>query len=188
MQRLKSAMERAKSAPVVLPTSNADDAEREQRLHDLEQEIVARDAADAALRKQLAKDRSVIQELRQEIQELEALLPKGSRRRRRPVEEPPEPDRRVIVPCFLPSYYKSIEGKDRKSLERATLAVLRFCTEGHSYPGLEVKQMHDQDLWSLRASLGLRIYFRHRGPHDVDIVELANREEQNTALKRLKER
>jgi hypothetical protein len=188
LQRHKSALDRTKAVPSAGPSSSAADSELEQRLHDLEQEIVARDAQDEALRRQLAKDRSVIAELREEVAELEALLPKGHRRKKRPVEEPPEPERRVIVPTFLPSYYKSLEDKDRKSIERGLLAVLRFCTEGHAYPGLEVKQMHAQDLWSMRASLGLRVYFRHRGPHDVDIVELANREEQNTALRRLKER
>jgi hypothetical protein len=188
LQRHKTALERAKVTPTAGLAAAAADSDLEQRLHDLEQEIVARDDQDEALRRQLARERSVITELRGEIEELEALLPKGRRRRKRPIEEPPEPERRVIVPSFLPSYSKSLEGKDRKSIERAVLAVFRFCTEGHSYPGLEVKQMHAQDLWSMRASLGLRVYFRHRGPHDVDIVELANREEQNTALRRLKER
>lgn len=188
LQRLKSALERARGAPAVATPSPGADSDLLQRVHDLEQEIEARDAQDDALRRQLAKDHSVIADLREELQELDALLPKGRKRRRRPVEEPPEPERRVIVPCFVPSFYKSLEGKDRKSVERAVLAVMRFCAEGHAYPGLEVKQMHDQDLWSMRASLGLRVYFRHRGPHDVDIIELANREEQNTALKRLKER
>jgi hypothetical protein len=66
--------------------------------------------------------------------------------------------------------------------------VLLFCTEGHAYPGLDVKQLGGQDTWSLRASLGLRVYFRQRDDGDVEFVEVADREEQNTTLRRLKER
>ncbi|MCK5945323.1 MAG: hypothetical protein KAI24_25260, partial [Planctomycetes bacterium] len=89
---------------------------------------------------------------------------------------------------LLPSFYKSLEGKERRSVERALHAILLFCTEGHGYPGLEVKPMGGQDTWSLRASLGLRVYFRPRPDGDIDVLELGDREDQNTTLRRLKER
>jgi hypothetical protein len=54
-------------------------------------------------------------------------------------------------------------------------AALLFCTEGPGYPGLEVKQLEGVDLWSLRAD------------GDVDFVALADREDQNTMLRRLKD-
>ena len=63
-----------------------------------------------------------------------------------------------------------------------------FCDEGPAYPGLEVKQIEGQDLWSLRASLKLRVYFRPRDDGDVEIIALADREDQKTALRRLKDR
>jgi hypothetical protein len=122
------------------------------------------------------------------VSELDALLPKGKRRRKPQPEPAPSDDRRFLLPRFLPSFYKSLEGKERKAVERAIQAVLLFCTEGHGYPGLEVKQMGGQDTWSLRASLGLRVYFRHRDGGEVEILELADREEQHTTLRRLKER
>ncbi len=75
-----------------------------------------------------------------------------------------------------------------RSVCRAWQALLLFCTEGHGYPGLEVKQIKGQDTWSMRASLGLRIYFRQRDDGDIDVLELGDREDQHTTLRRLKER
>ncbi|MBL8723777.1 MAG: hypothetical protein JNK49_07005 [Planctomycetes bacterium] len=156
------------------------------RLHELEAERDGWQAADAALRRQLAHNQSRMRELEQQAAELEALLPKG--RRRRPPPPEPEPDRRFRVPYFEPSFYKSLVGKERKAVERAVQAVLLFCTEGHAYPGLEVKQLGGQDTWSLRASLGLRVYFRQRDDGDIEVLEIADREDQHTTLRRLKER
>lgn len=165
------------------------DKELSRRLHDLENEREGFVAADAALRRQLAHNQSRLRELEATVAELEALLPKGKRRHKpQPPEPPPSADRRFLLPRFLPSFYKSIEGKDRKAVERAFQAILLFCTEGHGYPGLEVKQMHGQDTWSLRASLGLRVYFRPLPDGEIELLELGDREDQHTTLKRLKER
>lgn len=168
------------------PEGASRERELERRLHDAEQEIEARTAADEALRRQLAAERTNVRELEDEVKELEALLPRG-RRRKVPPPPPPEPAR-VRVPHFLPSFYKSLVGKDRKSVERAVQAVLLFCTEGHAYPGLEVKKLGGQDTWSLRASLGLRVYWKERDDGDIDVLELADREEQHTTLRGLKDR
>ena len=92
------------------------------------------------------------------------------------------------MPYLQPSFYKSLDGKERRSVERAWQALLLFCTEGHGYPGLEVKPMGGQDTWSLRASLGLRVYFRPRPDGDIDVLELGDREDQNTTLRRLKDK
>jgi hypothetical protein len=51
-----------------------------------------------------------------------------------------------------------------------------------------VKQLGGQDTWSFRASLGLRVYFRPVGDGDIELLELADREEQHTTLRRLKEK
>lgn len=167
------------------PAASGPDREAARRLHDLELELEARSDADEAVRRQLASDRTRLRELEAEVEELTELLPKGRKRKAPP---PPEPERRLQVPWFQPSFYKSLDGRDRRSVERAIQAVLLFCTEGHSYPGLEVKQLAGQDAWSMRASLGLRIYFRHRDDGGIDVLELADREDQHTALRRLKER
>lgn len=199
--RLRSRLDQAESAQQLLaaerarqsrplPAPKATDrslAEVEHRLHELEQELQGFIDTDEALRRQLAAERSRMRELQELVVELEALLPKG-RRRRKPVEPPPAAERRFRLPHFKPSFYKSLAGKDRKSVERAIQAILLFCTEGHAYPGLEVKQLGGQDTWSLRASLGLRVYFTQRPDGDVDFLELADREEQHTTLRRLKER
>jgi hypothetical protein len=174
----------AKPVPVV--RAEPEVAALSRRLHELEAERDGWQAADAALRRQLAHNQSRMRDLEQQVTELEALLPKG--RRRRPPPPEPEPERRFRVPHFEPSFYKSLVGKERKAVERAVQAVLLFCTEGHAYPGLEVKQLGGQDTWSLRASLGLRVYFRQRDDGDIEVLEIADREDQHTTLRRLKER
>lgn len=188
---LRGEVDRLRRAPAEPGNTGRGEPDRElqQRVHDLELEREALLDADAALRRQLAFNQSRMRELEDDVAELEALLPKG-RRRKRPAEPPPEPvdDKRFRLPYFLPSFHKSLIGKDRRSIARAFQAILLFCTEGHGYPGLEVKQMGGQDTWSLRASLGLRVYFRQRPDGDVEFLELADREEQHTTLRRLKER
>ncbi len=168
------------------PAAPPSDRELARKLHDLELELEARADADEAVRRQLASDRTRLRELETEVEELVALLPKGRKRKAPP--PPVESERRLQVPWFQPSFYKSLLGKDRRSVERAIQAVLLFCTEGHAYPGLEVKQLGGQDAWSMRASLGLRVYFRHRDDGGIDLLELADREDQHTTLRRLKER
>lgn len=188
LQQLRAEVGRLRERGAAAPQPGSGDADRElaRRVHDLELELDARTAADDALRRQLAFERSRIRELESEVDELEALLPKGRKRKAPP--PPPEPEKRVFVPYFRPSFYKSLVGKDRKSIERAVQAVLLFCTEGHAYPGLEVKQLGGQDTWSMRASLGLRVYFVRREDGDIDVVEIADREDQHTTLRRIKER
>ena len=174
--------------PIEAPDARVDKQLR-SRLHELESERDGLAAADEALRRQLASDRSRLRELEAEVQELEALVPRSRRRKKKPLPPPPPDERRFLLPRFTPSFYKSLEGKERRSIERAVQAVLLFCTEGHSYPGLEVKQIGGQDTWSLRASLALRVYFRQLpGAGEIELLELGDREDQNTTLRRLKDR
>jgi hypothetical protein len=188
LARRRAEAEALRNAPPAPPPPSRDDKEQQRRLKELEAEREGFREADRALRRQQAVDQTRIRELEAEVAELDALLPKGKRRRKPQPEPAPSDDRRFLLPRFLPSFYKSLEGKERKAVERAIQAVLLFCTEGHGYPGLEVKQMGGQDTWSMRASLGLRVYFRHRDGGDVEILELADREEQHTTLRRLKDR
>ena len=170
-------------------SGSRDERELQRRAHDLELERDGFAAADQALRRQLAHNQTRLRELEAEVVELEALLPKGRKRRKAPPPEPaPADDRRFRLPRFTAAFYKSLEGKERRGIERAIQAILLFCTEGHGYPGLEVKQLGGQDTWSLRASLGLRVYFRPLPDGDIELLELGDREDQNTTLRRLKER
>ena len=164
------------------------DKQLQHRLHELEAERESFLAADHEMRRQLARDRSRTRELEDEVAELESLIPASRRRKKKPMPPLPEAERRILVPHFLPAFYKSIEGKDRRSVERAVQAIFLFCTEGHGYPGLEVKQLGGQDTWSLRASLGLRVYFRPLNDGDIEVLQLGDREDQNTTLRRLKEK
>lgn len=181
---------RADSAPAARnaePKPAAAERDLARRIRELESEREGFVDSDTALRRQLAHNQSRLRELEDEVAELEALLPKG-RRKKAPPPPPVADDRRFRLPHLLPSFYKSLVGKDRKAVERTFAALLQFCLEGHSYPGLEVKQLGGQDTWSFRASLGLRVYFRQRDDGDIEVLELADREEQNTTLRRLKDK
>jgi hypothetical protein len=184
-QRTAEEARRAADAPTPTPR---DDKQLQHRLRELEGEREALLAADEAMRRQLARDRSRQRELEDEVAELESLIPASRRRKKKPLPPEPPQERRFLVPYLQPSFYKSLDGKERRSVERAWQALLLFCTEGHGYPGLEVKPMGGQDTWSLRASLGLRVYFRPRPDGDIDVLELGNREDQHTLLRRLKDR
>jgi len=177
---------RPAAAPAAEHSAQTQDLERRLRRCEDERERAAE--VDEQLRRQLALEHSRVRDLEAELAELEELIPANRRRKKKPLPPLPEAERRVLVPHLSPSFYKSLEGKDRKAVERAVQAILLFCTEGHSYPGLEVKQLRGQDTWSLRASLGLRVYFRHLPDGDIEVLELADREDQHTALRRLKER
>lgn len=177
----------AKKLAASVPVSR-DDKVLQHRLHELEAERESYLLADAEARRRAARIRSRTRQLEDEVAELESLIPASSRRKKNPLPPEPEAERRVLVPHFLPSFYKSLEGKERRSVERAIQAVLLFCTEGHGYPGLEVKQLGGQDTWSLRASISLRVYFRPLADGDIEVIELGDREDQNTTLRRLKEK
>ncbi len=184
---LQGRLQQRASASPPAGESPRDARDLQRRVHELEDEREGFLAADAALRRQLAHNQTRMRELMQTVAELEPLVPKG-RRRHKPTIEPEPPPATFRMPYFAASFYKSLAGKDRRAIERAVHAVLLFCTEGYGYPGLEVKQMGGQDTWSLRASRGLRVYFRPRGDGDIEILEFADREEQHTTLRRLKER
>ncbi|MCA8943604.1 MAG: hypothetical protein KDB80_13655 [Planctomycetes bacterium] len=163
-------------------------ADLEQRQHDLERDLEALGESEAGLRRLLALRETRLRVAEQQIRELEELLPKGRRRKRKPLEPEATEPPRLRVPYFADSFYRSLNDKERQSVERAMRAVWVYCTEGPAYPGLEVKQIEGQDLWSLRASLKLRVYFRVRDDGDIDVLELSDREDQHTALRRWKER
>jgi hypothetical protein len=177
---------RQRAGPAGAGSGELEDLHRQ--VHDLRQELLGYAETDGALRRQNAVYQSRIRELEDVVRELEELVPKGRRKRRAPEPPPPEPDKRVLIPRFTDAFYRSLQDKERKSVERAMYAILLFCSQGYSYPGLEVKQLMGQDTWSLRASLGLRVYFRQLPDSVVEFLELGNREDQNTTLRRLKER
>lgn len=186
--RAQRAAEEARRAAGAAPAPVRDDKAQQQRLRELEGEREGLLAADRVMRRQLAEERSRLRHLEEEVAELESLIPPTSRRKKNPVPPPPPREQRFLVPYLQPSFYKSLEGKERRAVEQAWQALLLFCTEGYGNPGLQVKQLRGQNTWSMRASLGLRVYFRQRDDGDIEVLELGNREDQNTTLRRLKEK
>ncbi|MEM7199282.1 MAG: hypothetical protein AAF628_03390 [Planctomycetota bacterium] len=158
-----------------------------QRLHVLERDLATLAEIEEGLRHRLAAQTGEARRLEQEVEELTALVPRGRKRKTPPPPAPPVPDL-FRVPRFAPSFYKSLEAKTRRAASQTIGAALLFCTEGPSYPGLEVKRLEGSVIWSLRAALKLRVYFLLHDDGTAEFVEVVDREEQHTALRRLKER
>jgi hypothetical protein len=167
--------------------ASGSDRDLARDLRELERELELVEQSEEEGRRRAAAQNSRIQELEAQVAELEALVPPKRRRREPPPPLPPLADR-FRVPHFTPSFYKSMEGIERRSVEAALHAVLLFATAGPSYPSLEVKQLEGLNVWSMRASINLRVYFRLRDDGDIDVLEMATREGQHTALKRMRER
>ncbi len=185
--RQYSEIEDLQRQAAVTPGSDVGSSDQRRVIHELERDLETLGEAESGLRRLLALRAARISDLEAEVTDLETKVPK-SRRRKAPKPEAPPLSDGFRLPHFTPAFDKSLEGKDRRSVEKAIQSSLLFCTEGPSYPGLEVKQMEGQELWSLRASLKLRVYFQIREDGDVDFLALADREDQNTLLRRFKER
>lgn len=185
--RLRGEVGSARQKLESVPKAPAREENQDRRVRELEREIDALNEAIQGLHRMLALRASRVRDLEEQISELGTSAPKPRRGKALPAGSP-QRTKRFQMPHFKGSYYKSLEGKDRRSAERALQAILLFCTEGHGYPGLEVKQIEGQRLWSLRASRKLRVYFDMRDDGDVEVLALVDREDQHTALRRLKDR
>jgi hypothetical protein len=185
--RVRVELEAARLRAQAPSVGNVGESMHEPRLRELERSLEEAAVVEAALRLRMAEQQTKLNGLAQEVQELEALLPKGKRRKAPPPELKLQKER-LRVPYFTGAFYRSLADKERRAIEQAFWAIFTLCSEGPAYPGLEVKQLEGVGLWSLRASLKLRVYFRFRSDGDVEIEQLADREDQNTTLRRLKDR
>ena len=90
----------------------------------------------------------------------------------------------------------------RRELDHSPLFQVLFVLQHFSLTGLTLDKLQCQvmelplntarfdlavDVFDV-PNLGLRVYFRQRPDGDVEILEVADREEQHTTLRRLKER
>ncbi len=170
------------------PPQAVDAGDVQRRLHEQQREIEFLSQTELGMRHREAEHVSLIRLLEARVEELEELVPKGRRKKDTKVDAAPRLAEGFRLPRFLPSFYKALEDKTRRAAEQALQAALLFCTEGPKYPGLEVKPLEGQELWSLRASLKLRVYFRPTADGGVDFLDVVDREDQHTALRRWKER
>jgi hypothetical protein len=151
----------------------------------LEKELEEQNQIELQQRIKLAEQAAEIRERDERIAELEELVPSGRKRKKKKLPKPPE---NFAIPHFTPAFLKSLIGKDRRAVEHAYRAVFLFCTEGSRHPGLQVKSLDPSSVWSLRASRKLRVYFRRQPDGDVEILELLDRQEQDTMLRRYREK
>ncbi|MCK5942942.1 MAG: hypothetical protein KAI24_13275, partial [Planctomycetes bacterium] len=105
LTRAHRAAEEARSS-AASPAAPRDDKALVHRLRELESEREGILAADEALRRQLARDRSRTRELEDTVAELESLIPASRRRKKKPLPPEPPAERRFLVPHLLPSFYK----------------------------------------------------------------------------------
>ncbi len=160
--------------------------DQSNKILSLEKDLDEQNQIEWQQRIKLAEQAAAIREREERILELEELIPPGRKRKKK--KEPPKPPENFVVPHFTPAYLKSLAGKDRRAIEHAYRAVFLFCTEGSRYPGLQVKALDPSNVWSLRASRKLRVYFRRRPDGDVEILDLLDRQEQETMLRRYREK
>jgi len=182
--RLRGDLIAAEARPAPTERDRAADRDLERRLHAAESEVEVMARSEEDYRRRLAEQQSAIRVLEQRLEELEELVPKN--RRRRPPPAPPPAIERFRIPHFTADFYRSLGGRDQRSIEAAFDAIWRFATSGYGYPGLEVKQLEGIDLWSMRAGIKVRVYFRPRSDGDVDILAVGDREDQDTLLRRLR--
>lgn len=163
-------------------------AHRDQsnRIQSLEKELEEQNQIELQQRIRIAEQAATLRDREERLAELEELVPKG--RRRKAKKEPPPLPERFIVPHFSAGFLKSLAGKDRRAVEHGYRAVFLYCTEGSRHPGLKAKSLDPTAVWSLRASRKLRVYFRPRADGDIDVLELLDRQEQETALRRYREK
>ena len=185
--RLKGEVERLGRQARDQRSTPAEVRDQTVEIHQLLRELEELAQVENQQRRLLAERQAKIRDLEERVAELLPLVPKGRRKKKEPPPEPPPLPERFRRPYFTQPFYKSLENKDRRSVEAAYQAILLFCTEGPGYPGLQVKQL-DAPIWSFRAALKLRVYFTNREDGDVDILELADRQEQPTVLRRLREK
>ena len=184
LARLRGDLEAAERRGVaVAPTTPGRDVVRALHEAEADLEVLVRSESDYRLR--LAEQQTTVRNQAQRIEELEAMLPKDRRKRLAAPPPPPVADR-FLVPHFSADFYRSIENRDQRSVEAAFDAVFRLATAGYGYPGLEVKQLEGVDLWSMRAGIKVRVYFRPRADGNVDILAVGDREDQDTLLRRLR--
>lgn len=186
MARLRGEVERLNRQLGGKQSTSAEVKDQAVQIHELLRELDELTQVETDQRRLLAAQQARIRELEEQVAELLSLVPRGRRKKEPPPAPPPLPER-FRRPYFTQSFYKSLENKDRRSVEAAYQAILLFCTEGPGYPGLQVKQL-ESPIWSFRAALKLRVYFTNRPDGDVDILELADRQEQSTVLRRLREK
>ena len=156
------------------------------RTQALERELDEQSQIEQQHRMKAAEQAALLRERDERIAELEELVPKGRQKKRK--AQPPAPPPGFIVPHFTASFLKSLQNKDRRSIEHAYQAVFLYCAEGPRYPGLQVKSLEPSNVWSLRASRRLRVYFRPRPDGDADILELIDRQEQDKMLRNYREK
>lgn len=156
------------------------------RIQSLEKDIDEQNQIEFQHRVKQAELAGTIRDLEERVEELEALVPKGRRRKR--LAEAAPIAHRFTLPSFTSGFLKSMVGKDLRAVEAAYRSIFLYCTEGSMHPGLQVKALEATNLFSLRASLKHRVFFRPRTDGGIDILELLDRQEQETALRRHREK
>ncbi|MEZ5987675.1 MAG: hypothetical protein R3F30_00825 [Planctomycetota bacterium] len=158
----------------------------ERRLAEAAQRIAELEQADQQRRLDLATARSRIRELEAEVEELEGLLPRGQKERRKQKRRSEEEARTQasLLPVLEPDFLAALGRLPETDQRRVFSALAQVVLHGLEVPGLATKILKGKgELMSVRAGIHLRIYF-HRDGDRLRLLHVGTREEQDSFLKR----
>ncbi|MAE77315.1 MAG: hypothetical protein CMJ85_10655 [Planctomycetes bacterium] len=174
-------------------------AQLEARVEELARDNSARDHAELTARlaelvdreesgrRRIAELTSHSRRLADEVEELEGMLPRGQRERRRKQAVSSEPTPATFLPRFSDEFLRCLVDLENEHQRKVFAAIARLLLQGFDYPGLHAKQLKGLGgLWSIRAGEGLRVFLLRDGD-TVTLEGACTREEQPTFLKKRRE-
>ncbi|HMQ20916.1 MAG TPA: hypothetical protein PKE00_00395 [Planctomycetota bacterium] len=156
------------------------------KIFSLERALEETESVDRERRLRIAELTSRIRELQAENEELEGMLPRGERERRRQLRKSHEEVERrtTMLPRFSDEFLRSVALLQGNEQRQVFVAIARLILFGPEYPGLHFKVLKGVDgVSSIRAAEGLRIYLQ-RSADVVDLLDCGQREQQSSWLKR----
>lgn len=163
-------------------------AQRDRAFADLAARVAELEARDEAARRKNAELMSRIRAVEEENDELESLLPRGQRERRKHGRRGIASETTaILLPRFSADFLRDLAGLGAEQERRVFAAVARLVLQGLDYPGLHAKALKGmRGLISIRASESLRIYLEREGD-EAKLKGVATREQQATYLKKWKD-
>jgi len=186
-RQLKAATGRVHDLEKDLSNSSDDDLLREQS--ELRDRIKDLEAQDGKQRLEIAELLTELRDSEDERGRLLEVLPRGERERLKKKLSADEKEKQELqssslMPCFRDEFRKTLDLLDREARRRVHVAIAHAVLYGPGLPGLHMKTLKGQSgLCSLRAGIGMRVYFQRRG-EELVFEHVGPREDQDAFLKR----
>ncbi len=93
----------------------------------------------------------------------------------------------VLIPVFEKGFHESLLSYSEQDVARILRTIFLACQQ-QSYPSLNFKKLSGKGkIWSLRAAPSIRVFFKWEGK-TLRFLDVADREDQDAVLKKLRER